>query len=637
VAEFYENGKAVRYDDTTYLGKGGEAEVFMLKDGRVLKRFKPPSHPDNAMDADMQKAAADRLAAHQHKLPALMTIASKFPKSVIMPDSIATDRAGKVIGYVMPFVSGGEVFWSLAQKSYRTKLSPDIWLGLLRDLHSVVTGVHAVPSAVIGDFNDLNVLALNGKAVLVDADSMQFGKYNCATFTTTFVDPLCCDPTRTAPVLVKPHNQDSDWYAYAVMLMRTLCFVGPYDGIYRAPTPATRCIEGKRPLARITVFQPEVMYPKFAMPYGYLPDDLLHHFQQVFQHDLRGAFPAKLINNMRMTKCACGVEHGRSMCPACSTTAPGAVKTVTNVRGNVTATRIFPSGSEGTVRILRAEVQGGHLLWLYQTANGDLKRESGVTVGNMAVDPSLRFWLRAGSTFIGQREKVVQLSATAGVAPSVTSADSTAANPVFGINEHDSFYAKDGVLYVDKGSDGSNTIRVGDVLRGQTIVWVGPSFGFGFSPWAGALNLSFVFGQSGSSLNDNVKVQPIKGKLIDATCSFTKDRAWFFTASQEGADIINRCTVIRRDGTVEATAQAVQGDGSWLTRIRGGAATGNVMLMPSDDGVVQAKIDGASIVEAERFPDTEPFLDSDSKLLVAADGLYAVHTDKIIKLAIARK
>jgi hypothetical protein len=168
-------------------------------------------------------------------------------------------------------------------------------------------------------------------------------------------------------------------------------------------------------------------------------------------------------------------------------------------------------------------------------------------------------------------------------------------------------------------------------------VWVGPSFGFGTCPWSGAINLSFVFGQTGGSLNDAVKIQPVKGKLIDATCTFTKDRVWFLTASKEGADIVNRCTVIRRDGTVEATAQAIDGDGSWLSHIRGGAATGNVLLMPSDEGVVQARIDGNSVVEAERFPDTEPFVDANSKLLVAADGLYAIHADKIIRLAIARQ
>ncbi len=636
MSEVFINGKVERYDGTAPFGKGGEAEVFHLPKNRVLKLFKTADHPDNAMDPSAKKAATQRIALHQHKLNDLAAIASKLPSAVVTPDGVATDSKGKVVGYSMPFITGGEVFWSIAQKDYRAGMTPvDTWLLLMRDLRSIVEKIHAA-SVVIGDFNDLNVLAIKDKAIVVDADSMQFGKYNCTTFTTTFVDPLLCDAKATNPILVKPHTTDSDWYAYTVMFMQTLLFVGPYGGIHRAKDPKKNILQGQRPLLRATIFQPEVMYPKFAVPLNRLPDDLLHHLREVFEKDRRGAFPATLINNLRWTKCSCGAEHGRATCPACSTVAPAAVKTTTMVRGKVTATRIFPSGSEGNVRILRAEVQGGHLLWLYQTTDGALKRESGVTVGNMAVDPSVRFWLRAGSTFIGKHEKIVQLFADA-TTPVVTHAETTTNHPVFGTNEHDSFYANNGVLYLDKGSDGSNPIRVGNVLPGQTIVWVGPAFGFGTCPWSGAINLSFVFGQTGGSLNDAVKIHPVKGKLIDATCTFTKDRVWFFTASKEGADVINRCTVIRRDGTIEATAQAIDGDGSWLSHIRGGAATGNVVLMPSDEGLVQARIDGNSIVEAERFPDTEPFLDAKSKLLVAADGLYAIHSDKIIRLAIARQ
>ena len=66
------DGKNVRFSARNLLGQGGEAEVFDLGDGRVLKRFKPATHADYAGLPDAQLAAAARLQEHAEKLPALM-------------------------------------------------------------------------------------------------------------------------------------------------------------------------------------------------------------------------------------------------------------------------------------------------------------------------------------------------------------------------------------------------------------------------------------------------------------------------------------------------------------------------------------------------------------------------------------
>lgn len=628
MAEATIRGKRTRYDNTTAIGKGGEADIFDIGGGEVLKLFKQPDHPDLAMDPASQTAAVQRIAAHQKKLPELIKLLGQLPQQVVLPQALATNRTGEVIGYTMPFLSSTEVLMRFSQRNFRQGVPVDTAIALLRDLHSVVSLVHRVEvggvPVVIGDFNDLNVLVDGPKVNLIDADSMQFGPFHCMTYTTTFVDPQLCDPTRDAPVLIRPHTPNSDWYAFAVMVMQTLLFVGPYGGV------AKGVLHNKRPLLRVTVFDPTVRYPKPAIPFGMLPDDLLHHLEQVFMKDQRGVFPAALLDRLRWTKCtACGIEHGRATCPSCATVAPGAVKEVTRVTGKVTATKIFPTGAAGNVRVLRADIDHhGRVFYLY--LDGDkLRRENGIELGRVPrPDPHTRFRLRADETLMGVGSAVLRLKP--GQAPERLDIDPGPV-PMFDANATNIFWAENGRLLRDK-SIGSE--RVGDVLRGQTLFWVGPTFGFGLYR-AGSLNVAFVFTAAGQSLNDAVKLAPITGLLIDAACSFSKDRAWFFSTSQEGARTINRCTVIRANGDVEATAEAEFGDGSWLGKIRGAAATSGVLLMPTDDGVVQVKPDGGHIVEAKRFPDTEPFVDSDSKLLVGADGLYVVTPKDITRLIIS--
>lgn len=103
-------------------------------------------------------------------------------------------------------------------------------------------------------------------------------------------------------------------------------FVDPYGGIYKPKASSQRILPGARSLHRITIFHPDVHYPKPAIPYWVLPDELLHHFQQVFEQDRRGVFPKSLLDNLRWTHCpTCGQEHARSVCPLCQAISVGPI------------------------------------------------------------------------------------------------------------------------------------------------------------------------------------------------------------------------------------------------------------------------------------------------------------------------
>ncbi len=629
-------GRRIRPDPNKSIGKGGEADVYDIGKGLALKLFKPPNHPDIANKPEDQKKARDRIAGHQEMLP-------EFPKGlpgrVITPIDLAYDRSGKmVVGYTMRYLRGLDTLFRYAEQNFRDQgIGNDVVVRIFLDLYRVVSDLHQVDigykddkaeeenlKIAIGDFNYLNVMVGKEKAYLIDTDSINLPPFYARAFTERFVDPLLCNSTLKRPVLSRPYNQNADWYAFAVMLMECLLFVNPYGGVYRPKDKTKRVLDVSRPLHRITVFNPEVRYPKPATPFGILPDDLLQHFHQVFEQDERGKFPIKLLEGLRFAACPqCGTEHARAVCPECNEVSPARVIETTTIRGTVTATRFFRTRGH----ILYAAVQNNALFWLYHE-DGRFKREKGdvVTPGDM--DPRIRFRIQGKSTIFGKSSRLVTFSPSA--KPEVTSVDNYGSLPVFDANTDHRYWLEGGDLMRDEWI---SPVRIGKVLRGQTLFWVGSHFGFGFYR-AGKLTIAFTFDAESKSFNDSVKLPPFAGQLLDTTCFFTEKHCWFFTSSSEGGRVINRCYLIRPDGVIEATTEAEANDGSWLGSIRGKCAAGNFLLAATDEGIVRCEADRHAINAVREFPDTEPFVDSASQLFAGKHGLYVVNRKEIYILKI---
>jgi len=624
--DIYVAGKLHRLSPSKSIGKGGEADVYDLGNGQVAKIYKQPDHPDFDGLPDAKKAAEIRIAQHQTKLRAFPR---GLPSRVVAPVELVTNKGGtNVLGYTMPFLKGSKVLLQYTERSFRSAgVGNDVVTRIFRDLHGTVDSVHKA-KVVIGDFNDLNILVKDEEAWVIDADSMQFGKWLCQVFTARFVDPLLCDPKGSSPSLVKPHNADSDWYAFNVMLFQCLLFVSPYGGVHKPKDHSKKIPHDARPLHRITVFDPEVRYPKPATSPGVLPDDLLEHFHKVFKKDLRREFPATLLE-MRWTTCGkCGLESARSSCPSCSTPVPGVVKETTVIRGTVTATSFFKTAG----RILFAAVQGGKLLWLYHE-NGEFRREGGMLVTKGVVDPLMRFRICGQHTLIGRGSKVVDLHPV--MTTSELRVDDYQQIPMFDANEQGRFWVNGGHLVRDARKRGApnDTEEIGQVLENQTMFWVGPTFGIGFYR-AAKLCVAFTFRTDAPGLNDSVKIPAVRGQLIDATCCFGKDRAWLTTSAQEGGVIKNQVVCVKSNGEVLGTAEATAGDGSWLGALRGKTAAGAWLFAATDDGIIRLEVDNGKIVVTKEFPDTEPFVNAGCHLFVGPQGLYVVSQREIRLLKI---
>lgn len=616
--DVYVGGRAIRLG--RQVGKGGEAEVYEIAGRMALKLYKPPDHIDYSDKPLEQETARRRLAYIGDKLRALP---KGLPSHAVTPVDLVTTADGQhVVGYTMILLPTAEVIKSYSMPRFRASggVGNNTVVEIFIDLHRTVVGTHQ-RGVIFGDFNDLNVLVQGNEAFVVDIDASQFGRYINPMFVQRFVDPLLCDPKDTKLMLVRQHNELSDWYAYTAMLFQSLLYVGPYGGVYRPKTGRSISLD-ERPLHRITIFHQDIVYPKVAIPYSVLSDDLLEYFHRVFEKDFRGEFPLRLLQDLRWTVCqSCGVTHARRVCPVCSFVAQMPKIDTLVIRGNVKVERVFRTSGH----ILFATVQGGKILYLYHQDDTYL-REGGRLVKQGPLNTQNRFRIRDNDTLVGSNGRVAVYKDN----PDALFVDSFGTLPVFDANNKFVFWTDNGEL---KRNGKWGPERIGAIISGQTLFWVGPTFGFGFYQ-AGNASIHFVFDTQTAGINDQVKLNLIRGQLIDSTAVFTDKLCWFFTSSREGADVINRCSVIRKDGTVLATAEAREGDGSWLENIRGKCAASDFLLAATDNGIVRIKMDNDTLVVDRQFPDTEPFVDSDTLLLAASDGLYAVTGKEVLKISI---
>jgi len=628
--DVYINGKRIRADPKKAIGKGGEADVFQLDQTTALKLFKLPTHPDYQGLPQEQQTACDRLQSHQQKL---LQFPRHLPSRVIAPSALATDKAGKtILGYTMPLLSGTDPLLRYSERSFRqTGISAQTVVQVFQDLHDTVSKLH-FHHVVIGDFNDLNVLVRGTEAYCIDADSFQFESFPCMMFTARFVDPLLCEPNANQPLLQQAPTIDSDWYAFAVMLMQCLLFVDPYGGIYKPKDPNQKILQAARSLHHITVFHPEVHYPKPAIPYRVLPDKLLHYFQQVFVHDRRGEFPRSLLDNLRWTQCStCGREHARDLCPDCQQTVLIAVKAVTTVRGTVTATRLFQT--EGV--ILSATVEQGQLQWIYHDC-GQFHREDRSRILNGELKPNLHWQIQGKTTLLGYQGQIIIFHPNQPSQRIAVEVGSLA----FATNESTYYWITNGQLLRHSSRSPLPTpyfpSYIGDVLPNQTRFWVGSRFGFGFYQ-AGNLKVAFVFDVDKPGLNDRVQLPTWQGQLIHATCTFSQEYGWLFLTTQAHGQIHYTCVVIRADGSIAASVQIASSTDHWLATIGKkdpGCAIANFLLAATDDGIIRIELQQGKLVHTKTFVDTEPFVDSSCRLLPTNNGLYVINhqTIQLLKL-----
>lgn len=611
-------GDPLSLSASNLIGEGGEAEVYRLDGSRALKLYKQAGHPQfagNTPEAQaLRRSAEERIAQLQNKLP---QFPRGLPPRVIAPVDLVFDRASarsQIIGYTMPLVSGAYTLHELAKKSFRQSggIDQGVVLEIFKDLHDTVSRLHQA-NVVIGDFNELNVLVKGSQAHLVDADSMQFGSFLCATYSPRYVDPLICDSKAKKPAMVRPHSKDTDWYAFALLLFECLLFVHPYGGVFRPALPADRVCPEERPLKRISVFNQDVQYPSAGVPLNSLPDVFADFYRSLLLSDARLPFPRHLLDNLCF-KAGVAVYN-----------LPLAAKEV--VSGQATARRVFSTGGQ----ILAVKLEGSRLRYIYHK-DGRFLRENDSVVLAGALDPDIKFDIYGDGTLVSRGGQTFLLGLSPNPEP-VSAERFRLGHSVFAANAGHYYFVGNGQLW--QGSQ-SGLRQIDDVLTGQTRIFVGPSFGFGYYQ-AGDFRRAFLFDSEGRG-KIAIDLPLINGKLIDVSCFFSDEALWVIVTDQESGRIVRHCTLIDRLGTILGSCRADDGDDSWLGQQGGKCAAAfpqscggrlETLLVATAAGIVQIERAGDRLVERKTYAATAAMVMPEDNLIFCQEGLYVWNSKEI--------
>lgn len=605
----YLKGKKLPLTAQQMLAKGGEAEIYDLGNGQVAKIFKTPDHPDYEGLILEQRSTALRLQIHQQKLK---QFPCHLPHNCITPQNLITDRSGQnILGYTMTLVENNKplLFYSYRQFRIKTGISNQVISELFLHIHQTLTKIHR-HRIVIGDFNDLNILVKGNEPFFIDTDSWQFEQFICNLFTARFVDPLLCDRQLNHLQLVKPHSPLSDWYSFAVALFQCWLFVHPYGGIYQPKHPQQRVIPDRRPLERITVFDPQVKYPKPAIPYTVFNPETLDYFQQIFMHDRREIFSLQILA-MPWYKCAqCGIEHQHKQCPQCNVqTALQA--TFTQIKRKLQVRQIW--ANKGI--LIKGKLNHNRLIYLYHHQQ-QFRREDETTILGGDLSSDLVFDLSSEYTLIGKN------SCTAVLAKDRSTQLLNTCQ--FACNSSNYYWIEQEKLWRN-GQLGREYL--GDVLGNKTQFWVGEQFGCGFYSIGNFFTI-LLFDAHKSGINDRLQI-PNQGQMIIANCLFSDDQAWLFFQTQNQGRLENYIYVISRKGELIFNDRGTD----ILPSIYTACVTDNHLFVPTDTGIIKYQINANNLQISSEYPETEPYVNSQTQLIVSPQGIYSIDTNHIYLLS----
>lgn len=629
----YINNKTVSLRPSDMIGEGGEAEVYKVDNDTALKLFKQPNHPSFRQDSNAANLSKQRLLEHQTKL-------IQFPKRVaphvVEPKELvySSSNRNEVIGYTMRRITPAHSMHEFSQRAFQESsgVSTSTIVDIFSDLHASVSTLHN-NGIVIGDFNHLNVLISAESAYIIDADSMQFSTFRCRTFTARYADPKLLQIEHGAINLVGNYSEDTDWYAFSMMLFEALLHVHPYGGVYKPKQKAPKVSPEERSLKRISVLNQDVVYPAAAKTIAdTLSEDLVKFYQNLLIDDLRIPFPLPLLQTLvapTVSAMAGTSAQTRALSTSTSKTQAPA-KTVQQPGSRL----VFSTAGV----ILCVTHDGANLRYLYNDNNSFI-REDGNAVLNGALDPQLKFAIQNTSTIVGKGNRSFVFSGD-NFRQQISTDQFRGGEPVFACNDMQHFFVEDGQLFASQS--GGKLKMIDEVLKDQTRIWSGPRFGFSFY-LAGDFKRAFLFNgeTTGRKLID---VNALSGTLLRVNCRFSEERLWLIVTTEINGQLFNKVSVFDSNGHNLGSAETPEDSGTWTDSAHQSCAaalpaktggTIETLFVATNDGLVQVEADGKSLRITTALDGTENLLEPGDNLLFSAAGLYAWNAKSIRLLNIA--
>ncbi len=584
--------------DSDLLGEGGEARVYRVGD-LAFKIF----HPIATNNRAAQRVRDDKLRKLRNVPPGL-------PAAVVTPRGLVTDKQGTTLGYAMLAVNGAHDIGRYASRRFRDGLVSNAEVArVFARVRDTVAALHQ-RQVVVGDLNDGNIVVRGLQPALIDFDSMQFGGLPCPVAHERFLDPRFYGRDLHArPTL----DEGSDWYAFSVLLFSSLLYLHPFGGVCaKYPTLLRRAEAGHSAL------QPDVTWPRGAATPKGLSDDLLQFFTRVFDGRERTPIPPKLLD-APWTKCHCGLEHQRAVCPDCHALGPVSARPVLTVVGRCKVRSVLSTHG----RVWAAAMQGG-LRYAYEE-DGVLKREDGTAVGPAPAFGSV-VGLAGARTFVADAAGRVTIW-SAGTVVERTGTGLCPAGPVLSAAMGHQLRL-DGAWLVDHATQA----RLGQVLEGQTRVWTSERLTATLYR-AGGVTVASL----GRAAKPGLKRVELPGlpdamKLLDASVVFDDGHALFSFSWEAGGKSEGAMYLFDATGTLLGVGR---GEGELFTRVSARALLFGRVVAAGDSGLCTLSAEQGVLAVSRVFVDTQALVSTHDELLAQPDGsLVVVGTKSVAVLSL---
>jgi hypothetical protein len=583
---FVDNGR-VQLDPAQLIQSGGEGMVFGWGNQAVKVH-----HHDTA--------------GREAKVRDLITMAGRLPGNVFGPQKVALDDQGQVVGLVMArLAAGSQPLRQLANLRYGLSAGLDIpqILPLLQDVQRTLGCLHQ-QGMVVGDLNDQNLFfdpaAGRLASFWVDVDSYQFNGYPCPVAMESFLDPSLyhVQDFSQKPVF----SPLTDWYAYWVLLVKSLLAVHPYGGVHRSYKTLRA-----RATASVSILAADVTYPPSARPPESLPDELLHQLHLIFDRGERHPFDIGLLDRYAAGLCTCadcGLTYPgqRPGCPRCRRQTPV----------------LLPVIQQGALRIRRLLQVDGHIVYVAAQAEGRIVvivrsgqayRLIRAGVGGQLDEMEL-FSGRAGYRFgcfdhylvvnpAGGRQLL--LLDISGSSPRRVALVETAAfrdEAVFAVTARHLYRIAGGYILRGQVQNGSLLEEmVADARRDQTQLWASPRQ----EMVAGLYRLFdqhhfFVIDGKGATREMALPAQTAGESVMAVEAQVSEQAIAFLLQIGRGGQLSSRYLVTNGRGALLYQREHPAGEAPHYETLTGKTLVGATLLHPTDDGILKENGRGLTLL-----------------------------------------
>ena len=258
---YFVRGKGqLQLGKTEFKAQGGEGSVY-VKGSSAYKIYTDPSRC-------IRQAKIDELGV-------------LVQPNIIRPLELILDGRNTPVGYSMRYAGKSHSLCQLFPKAFRQRnnITPDVTLGLVRQLQTGVSHVHS-RGILIVDLNELNFLVSSDfkELFFIDVDSYQTPSFPATVLMETVRD-------RQA----KGFTTDSDWFSFAVVSFQMFVGIHPFKGTY---PPFQHLADNslkleQRMRANISVLHSGVTVPSACLPFSVIPPVYLDWYRALFEHGHR--------------------------------------------------------------------------------------------------------------------------------------------------------------------------------------------------------------------------------------------------------------------------------------------------------------------------------------------------------------